>query len=310
MRPLDLGGDERDVGAAIDLAHRREVLIRVARKSPEYVRLLDAGFAPIVSDFHCLHMLDKGRLSRRSRRRRKEISAQLDIWRSMDILLHVEAGAQAEERLVEDFYYPLLVPRLYARGESPYGVHNERTFRMLARRSIAVMAIRNSSPVGCALFQVEDLRSTRGMSPDGLDLSTVMVGKVYAVHPTLLLVNRAWLFLLGEALLRAGWSIMSMGGDTGWIDEGYLPIVLDKLSWCDALVWTAGAVVPMYGVPCAATQATVGAPAGTVSPGILICESEGGSLLVRGRGIGEDPVATLVQRMSFSGLMEISTHGD
>ncbi|HEX5142577.1 MAG TPA: hypothetical protein VFW21_01775 [Mycobacterium sp.] len=234
MRPLFLGDDEADVPAAIHLAARHQVGIVCDPTSAAGRALADAGFTPVVDGLHCLHdtMLSLADLRRH---RRRSLTPSLGAWEQAGLhLLLTSVDGYGEDRWVENFYHRVLVRHLYTEGRSPHGAHSLPRFRALLRGpTVLAVVTRVGSCVGGAVLHEADLRALRGNAPPHAHRARSLVGKVYGLDPAVREAARAFKFLLCRAVGHAGWPVLSMGVDTGWVDAGYVPVLLDKLRWAD-----------------------------------------------------------------------------
>lgn len=236
MRPLFLGRGAADCAAALLLASSRQVAVSVPVGSARSRVLVRAGFTPVVDGLHCLHRTTGDR-SHLPRKLRQTLARSQAAWQREELHLALTTPQDyGVERLVEEVYYPILVRHLYTAGRSPFGTHNLPQFKaLLGRRSVLAVVSRARRTVGAALLQEESLCRLCVPGGEAVELDKSLVGMVYCLTPEFYPANRAFLEILRQAVGYAGWSCLSMGEDTGWIDLGYLPIVNDKLRWSDAV---------------------------------------------------------------------------
>jgi hypothetical protein len=58
--------------------------------------------------------------------------------------------------------------------------------------------------------------------------------------------RRAFLYALTIAAAQGGWSALSYGADMAWVDRGYVPIILEKLRWTDAVLASVDVTQPHF----------------------------------------------------------------
>jgi hypothetical protein len=58
--------------------------------------------------------------------------------------------------------------------------------------------------------------------------------------------RRAFLYALAIAAAQGGWSALSYGADMAWVDRGYVPVILEKLRWTDAVLASVDVTQPHF----------------------------------------------------------------
>lgn len=243
------GASAAEVQCALLMGRSRSVLASAAADSPAASALRAAGFAPLASEWHCVRDL-AGDPRPRDRKSRRALSASLDAWRARGLSLELTTvSAFGLPRLEEEFYYPILVRDLYSRGRAPHGAQNLDRFRQLARPHTVLALVRQDGRLrGAGLLHCEDLSRldlvVAGTARPALERS--LTGDVYCLEEDLAHCRRAFLHALGRAAALGGWSALSYGADLAWVDRGYVPVIVEKLRWSDAVLAAAGGNQPYF----------------------------------------------------------------
>ncbi|MEZ0067517.1 hypothetical protein ABIA32_003530 [Streptacidiphilus sp. MAP12-20] len=243
-----LGSDPAEVASAVLLSRRRSVLVSAEPKSRAALVLRRTGFRPLASEWHCVRDLLADPRSG-DRKSRLALSASLAAWRANRLSLALTSVSEVGlDRLEEEFYFPILVRELYSRGRAPHGAQNLAQFRRLAPPHAVVALVRQGNRTcGAALLRSDDLSRldllVAGRRPS---LERTLVGDVYSLERGLADCRRAFLHALAVAAAQGGWSALSYGADTAWVDRGYVPVVLEKLRWTDAVLASADGRRPYF----------------------------------------------------------------
>lgn len=231
----DLGDGDELVDTAIQMSGFRQVALRPS-SADAASRLLKNGFVPICGALHVI--ASDGTLSRH-RSRQRQLRAQTTEFDRIGLSISTLSGRRVLESraLFESIFYGLVVPNVYARGISPYGVQREADFARLVERSLVVAALDDGGNVRCASFyEVRDGRALTGGDSHALG-RTIAVGLVEATDPVLSGCRRAWRHKAVQELSRYGFDAVSVGADDCMIDMGYVPVILDKLAWYRSVAW-------------------------------------------------------------------------
>ena len=84
------------------------------------------------------------------------------------------------------------------------------------------------------------------MTLDGPVASICVEGLLIATETRGQHLERMFKLTLPRLVGAAGWSLFSMGGDHGWIDGDYVPVVTEKLRWCDRVAWGPNSSEPLF----------------------------------------------------------------
>jgi hypothetical protein len=243
------GAGPLEAQCAVLLSRGRSVLASAAPGSAQARLLQGAGFRPLASQWHCVRDL---RTDPRpgDRKSRLALSRSLAAWRANGLTFELTTvHAFGSARLEEEFYYPILVRELYSRGRAPHGAQNLDRFRRLARPHTVLALVRSGSTVcGAGLLHAVDLSQLDLMvaGTGWPDMSHSLCGQVYCLREGLADCRRAFVHMLALGAARGGWSALSYGADTAWVHRGYVPVILEKLRWTDAILATTAGTQPHF----------------------------------------------------------------
>ncbi|RAG81812.1 hypothetical protein DN069_30915 [Streptacidiphilus pinicola] len=285
-----LGSEPTEVLSALLLSMGAGVLVSAEAGSWAAQVLLRDGFRPLASEWHCVRDLHSDPHPG-DRKSRLALSASLAAWRAHGLRLELTSVREfGLDRLEEELYFPILVRELYARGRAPHGAQNLARFRQLARPHAVVALVRQGGRIcGGALLRSEDLsRLDLLVTGRQLDLTRTLVGDVYSLEQGLADCRRAFLRALAVAARQGGWTALSYGADMSWVHLGYVPVVVEKLRWTDAVLATAGKRQPYF---------RSGAAPGADGTGLLLSASAGGARFER-VGAEQDQYESLTARLT------------
>ncbi|WNG18807.1 hypothetical protein [Cystobacter fuscus] len=241
---IHLGGSPEELEAALGLRRRRNVHVQVEPEAVPHLRATGFVEAPEAVNAFVELPYDG---ARRSHNLRRSIGTAVERWEQAEVSLELhDVSSYGLERLIEEFYFPILVRHLYTRGLSPFGAHNLEAFRQIARPdTYVVMATRDGKVAGGGLLRRragEPLRSVRGPLPTG----PWVEGLVYALAPVLDGLQRAFLYALTEIFSAEGFSHLSFGRDLPYAEPRYSGVLLEKLRWADCIAVHEGARRHLY----------------------------------------------------------------
>lgn len=234
LRLHQLNGSEAEVAAALRLQEVAGVLVRLGADDAAAEQLRRAGFVPMPVCIQAVKSLASSRPMNRARRR--GIEASFDAWKTVQARLTLCRASELAPRVLDELYFGVFVPRLYARGWSPFGIHNHHGFRRLVGPKSWVGLVHCGDRLaGGALMkdvQIEGL-CLAGQLPPGPGL----LGQVYVLGEELAAARRAFLLELGAAVQERGFKVLSLGEDLPWMQRAYANVVLEKLAMADAVVF-------------------------------------------------------------------------
>lgn len=232
LRLHQFNGTDAEVVAALALRKVAGVTLRLDSTSEAAKKLSDAGFVPMPIGIQMVRDLSKS--STRPRARRRNLKAATEAWAAAGAQLVLTRAAEVGPDVRDELYFGLLVPQLYARGWSPFGIHNHRAFQRLIDAESWVALVRCEGRLcGGGLLRVARPGGVclAGGCPPGPQL----LGQVYALCDSLAPARRAFLMRLEALAHEAGFESLSLGEDLPWMQRPYVNVVLEKLQSADAV---------------------------------------------------------------------------
>lgn len=224
---------EAEWKAALHLAKVASVYVGPGISSEGSEGLHIAGFRPIVGGVDCVSELPLDQ-SKWGRKFRKQIQSSLAHWQlrklTFELLSPKNYGIQ---KLIEEFYHPILVKDCYAKGISPYQAMNETAFRNLLAHPKGIMSlVREDGKICGGGFLVEKAELPERLLLRGkLASGKGMMGLVYALESGADRLRRSFFLHSAEAAHAAGFDWISWGRDQAWIESGYENAIWEKMRW-------------------------------------------------------------------------------
>lgn len=169
------------------------------------------------------------------------------------------SGDTVNDAQVKTLFDSVVFPWLATRDFTPHGISNLPQFRRSLRRRLLAVTSISGSMQGLCLFQLRPASHLCTLQPHMVPLlktGVVPVGLLRNHLDPLSPISRIWHAHLGLALSTFGVKAVTRGGDDGFVDPRYAPVILDKLRWAegialtredDASLWTNPAAP---GAPC------------------------------------------------------------
>lgn len=234
MKLYNLADTRHEVDAALSLRHVSAVIVATCQHGSENSRLRNAGLSELPNAIQVVVSLPFD-ACKRSRNFRRSLAGSIAAWSNANLRLSLCPATKAADT-AERIYFEILVPWLYARGWSPFGIHSYRKFQSLMDDRAWVAAVHQDQRiVGGGILtdkQCTNEAALAGCTREGSRLT----GQVYGLHPQLGDIRRAFLFYLMHAAAEREFVSLSCGKDLPWMQEAYARVFAEKLSWADAFI--------------------------------------------------------------------------
>jgi len=177
---------------------------------------------------------------RLNRRLEKDVLRSLQIWRSLNAEIRLEHSSLLSIDEVNKLYYDLLVPELYCKGWSPYGLHNyDKYLKLIDKESWVARVFRDNKVIGVAFLTSKKFNDRKLLFGSILG-DSVFCGQVYCFRPEFVGLQRALFFTLIQKIRELGIESFSVGQDSPWMQKKYSKVFIEKLRWADSLVSCEG----------------------------------------------------------------------
>ncbi len=238
MKFINLGAGKSRVEAAGILAQEVQVLIHSSsRTESDYLRR--HGFVRAVRQFHVLDSTGRCPLSY-TRRQRRVLREQEERYRSLRCDVELLTGDSIDIGMASSIYHSVVLTWMDRSEVTPHAWLTKSRFVRSLRGGLVVLTTMDSVPVGVALYRLRPARHFTTSDARFMKLlvsGVVPVGIFRADLAASRQISRVWYARVREKFATHGVDVISFGGDDGFIDAGYSPVVLDKLYWGEQVGW-------------------------------------------------------------------------
>jgi hypothetical protein len=240
MNFFSLGDSSPELTAAVHLAQVGNVQVGTKGETTKLESLYRIGFFNVPNSIECCVALPLD-LNIRPRQWYRNLQQSMKYWHQSECHLHLTTVENLGiDRLINELYFPIFVPNFYARGISPYGTHNLTAFRkMVSPKFYVALVQQGERTVGGGILRSRIPTPNayilkKGNIPD--IAAEGVEGMIYALDEKFGSCRRAFLFHLCAAFSSIGMNMLSLGTDLFWFDKRYVPILLEKIHWADAVL--------------------------------------------------------------------------
>ena len=227
--PTVYSAGQGDIGSALVASESRTIVVDDVDVD-QAASLRRKNYVAIRRQILVADRTDRGMIEY-SKSRRRTLRKQQLLWDSEQVRMKLCLSGELPEKRRQTIFETVIVSDLLRRGIHPCGIISFPSFlRVLQRGPLAIIEVGNGDIVGVAGFEVKTLYSAQG------GCENIAIGTFMALDPRWRAVRRWWLFQMKELWGAVGVPWISYGGDDGYIDIRYLPIITDKLRWGSYIV--------------------------------------------------------------------------